>query len=159
MLHILLALYLNSLISALILPQSLNLIQELGAYNQTASILPFTSGFGVCSSHITQQSTLPTFSDCEKVIARHLSSNPAQATFHSIGADDAFKLPVSREYGSCRIEVTVGRLGVMQDRASWMDIREAAMELNEVCRVDDVSGGKIQAGEQHRIWIKLSATK
>lgn len=37
-----------------------------------------------------------------------------------------------------------------------MDIKAAATELNEVCRIGEVSGGRIMEGEGGRIWIKLS---
>ena len=133
--------------------QPLNLIIPSNGGNLT-----FNSGFGVCASHTTPTLDLPTFSDCEKVIERRLPQFPGKATFHTIGADDAFKLPIFKEWGSCAITVIVG--GEMtQELSSWLEIKHAAIEVNEVCQVDEHTGGKIQAGAKDKIWIKLASSR
>ena len=49
-----------------------------------------------------------------------------------------------------------GGEGVTQDWSSWLEIRQAAWEVGEICKVGDRTGGKITTGERGRIWIKLS---
>ena len=138
---------------AMVLAQPLNLILPNNGGNLT-----FGSGFGVCSSHLTPALHLPTFSDCKKVIERRLPYFPGKATFHNTGADDHFKLPISEEWGSCAVTVVIGG-GGNEDSSSWLDIKYAATEVNEVCQVGDYTGGKIQAGARDKIWIKLTHSR
>ncbi|KAL6718189.1 hypothetical protein ACLMJK_004277 [Lecanora helva] len=142
---------LSPIITALNLPQLITSINQNIADNLTTP-----SGFGVCFSHSKPTSDLPKYSDCEKVIRQRLPYHPGKATFHSTGVDDAFRLPIYEEWGDCAIMVVIGGHQVTRDESSWLDIHRAATEINEVCRVDGRTGGKIQVGDERRVWIKLS---
>lgn len=99
----------------------------------------------------------PRFTDCGAAI-RKLPSNHIIGTFHSIGADDQFRLPVTETSGSCRAEVKMGRLD--EDSGTWFAIGMAATQLNMAC-VNAFTfpvkiGGWTTAGRGKRINVTLA---
>ena len=52
--------------------------------------------------------------------------------FHSGGADDGFKLPVSRTYNECEVVVEM-QDAIDHDRGNWLDVGRDAAEMNEEC--------------------------
>ena len=53
--------------------------------------------------------------------------------FHSDGAGDGFKLPVSRTYNDCNVLVEMRGDTTDQDVGSWLDLGVAAAEMNRQC--------------------------
>lgn len=114
----------------------------------------FDSGIGVCDPPPISTETCPTFSDCGNAI-RRLPNDFDKGTFHTDGQKDTFRLPIYESWGSCIVAVVLGGRETVTDKSSWLEISLAAIELNEVCRVGEITGGKIMAGATNKIWIKL----
>ncbi|KAF6239395.1 hypothetical protein HO173_002657 [Letharia columbiana] len=81
-------------------------------------------------------------------------------TFHGGGADDGFRLPVSRTYGGCDVLVGLRGGGPDRDRGSWLDAGRAAAEMNGRCAgsrgaVRRYGSAWVNVGESGRIRIRL----
>ena len=101
----------------------------------------------------------PQFTDCLLAIRTlPLSSNIGY--FHNSGADDAYKLPVIKTMGTCK--VTVQLISVLaEDEGTWRGVEWKAEVLNLAC-VDGASGwfgGYANAGVAGRIRITLIGTR
>ena len=101
----------------------------------------------------------PQFTDCLRAIRTlPLSSNIGH--FHTSGADDAYKLPVIKTMGTCK--VTVWLISVVAgDEGTWRGVEWKAEVLNLAC-VDGASGwfgGYANAGVAGRIKITLIGTR
>lgn len=87
-------------------------------------------------------------------------SSPAVGRFHSGGADDGFRLPVSRTYEECSVLVKMRDDGADRDKASWSDVAQAAGEMNGFCERSVGSYRRygsawMYIGELDRIYIEL----
>ncbi|CAF9942338.1 MAG: hypothetical protein ALECFALPRED_009703 [Alectoria fallacina] len=80
--------------------------------------------------------------------------------FHSDGAGDGIKLPVSRTYNDCNVLVEMRGDTTDQDMGSWLDLGVAAAEMNRQCTRNIVSYRRygsawMNTGELDRIRIRL----
>ena len=147
--------FLTSLL--IILVATISVPQSTDSHNANPGLFQDKTGLGVCDPPPTPLEIRPSFYDCQEAIQHRLPHYPGEATFHWGGDDDGFRLPISVHSGSCNITVVMGGVhGVAGgDLSSWLDIKRAATEVNEVCRVGEHTGGKIMTGLRNMIWIKL----
>lgn len=83
--------------------------------------------------------------------------------FHGGGAEDGFKLPVSRNYNECSVVVEIKGDGTDLDRGNWLDVGLAAAEMNGECARNTGSYRKysrawMDTGELDQVRIRLSPT-
>lgn len=104
----------------------------------------------------------PRYPDCITAI-QQLPRLLQPATFHLVGADDGFKLPISEAYGSCRVTVRLPP-GSERDQSTWVGIRYAALTIADGCeregrfRVLRTGGWKL-VGIATRIVVELTGER
>ena len=71
-------------------------------------------------------------SACAGAILR-LPIDHTAGIFHTDGADDIFRLPVSQDYNACNVLVEIRGGGFDQDMGNWLDVGRAAAKMNGQC--------------------------
>ncbi|KAL6716640.1 hypothetical protein ACLMJK_006208 [Lecanora helva] len=98
----------------------------------------------------------PLFTDCEAAI-RQLPIYPTvQGTFHYVGSLDAYRLPVTRRVGTCKIMVELWN--GQSDIYTWPAITDAALTLGRECRKTGsvIHGWKMKTGGKSFVGLKGS---
>ena len=133
-------------IHALHLPTPLNQSME--------SLSKLTSEWECVLIHLD---IIPRYKDCIKAynqLPNRLPYSSIRGSFHQIGEEDLYKLPVSRWHRTCLINVSLFRDN-QQDVASWVEIVFMAEQLNDLCIQGTNTGGYLRMGENGRIKITL----
>ena len=128
-------------IYALHLPTPSN--QSMESPSETSDRECFTVPFAI----------IPHYKDC--IIAyNRLPHSGIRGSFHQTGEEDLYRLPVSRWYRTCMINVSLLK-DDQQDESSWVEIAFMAEILNDLCIDRKNTGGYLRMGENGRIRITL----
>ena len=71
----------------------------------------------------------PYFQNCAQAL-RQLPQTEAIGTFHTHGAYDQYRLPITKSSGPCTVLVETANGGASTDQASWLLVHLAAVELS-----------------------------
>lgn len=97
----------------------------------------------------------PRYSDCTRALDA-IPSSADPGWFHDQGKMDEWQLPFEKADGTCEISVQMSPFVVVEG-SSWSDVKSAATEVVEACRVrkvrGDVTGGEIKVGRHD--WIRV----
>lgn len=98
------------------------------------------------SKHVTP----PSFQKCA-VALRQLPSTQDVGTFHTGGAFDQYRLPVTKVSGSCTVIVETANGGSSIDSTSWLGLHVAAMELSMAVRYLSLVNDSSSSYRVHRV--------
>lgn len=155
----LLALFTTSALSAPATAQATtSLVQSIDTMNDTLASSITCFGQPTGRTYITP----PYFQKCALAL-RQLPATETIGKFHQGGAFDQYRLPVTKVSGPCQVMIETANGGSMTDRASWLAVRLAAVELTMACTpvVDSAPGygGTTLTGQIDAIKITVMSTK